>query len=665
MAVPQLFDMVRMTTTTTGSGTVTLGSATPPYRSFADAGVPNGALVRYAIADPGSAPTTIEYGKGVYTASGTTLTRVLGGSTTGSLLHLSGDAHVMITAMAEDFLPYVGSRADITGLTIPQATFSTPDGAPWIHGTSAGPMAIQDATAQWWEIDVTKGAWLEWFGCALDGVTDDSASVQVALNSGAKCLFAMSGRVCYCASGITIPIGVTIHGFGFIAGQYITTGFELLFGLSVATCVTLAGILGRTGCGLRGVVVRRAPGTPPAGSIGVFVDNGYHPVLEDVASYNHAIPFYFDGTDQGICCVPNRIYTGGATEAHVVVDNWPELRFNQCRFGTNGVFDTPCSAYIRFIGSLWNTVSISNCQFSQGHGLTYVCQSLLEYVGCASQNQIVQISDCYCENTPYAVTSDATTLYINKLALTNTMFNRGYPGVEFFNLHANTTLAALQLSGSIINTPFTLTPALDFYEILASGTWFGLGVTIAGSGTGISRCAFTGCGFTNNLTISGIFASAIFGGEILGAVTNTATTPVEFTFSGNAGWTSFTPALSFGTASVGITYTVQWGRYRVTGGNVVIQAQLNLSSKGSSTGTARLEGLPFTANTARATAGMGGVVAFYANMSALTGWPALSVNGGTTNATFTQSGAAATTPMSDVGFTNTSVLELEFMYAPA
>jgi len=124
MAVPQLFDMVRMTTTTTGSGTVTLGSATPPYRSFADAGVPNATLVRYAIADPGLAPTTIEYGTGVYTASGTTLTRVLGGSTTGSLLDLSGGAHVMITPMAED-LTRVGAftlTASTTSTTVTDAS---------------------------------------------------------------------------------------------------------------------------------------------------------------------------------------------------------------------------------------------------------------------------------------------------------------------------------------------------------------------------------------------------------------------------------------------------------------------------------------------------------------------------------------------------------------
>jgi hypothetical protein len=105
MTTPLLYNLVKMTTATTGSGTITLGSAVGTFRSFATAGVPDGALVRYAIADPGLAPTQREYGTGVYTASGTTLTRVLGGSSTGALLNLSGAAHVAITVMAEDVEP--------------------------------------------------------------------------------------------------------------------------------------------------------------------------------------------------------------------------------------------------------------------------------------------------------------------------------------------------------------------------------------------------------------------------------------------------------------------------------------------------------------------------------------------------------------------------------
>jgi hypothetical protein len=526
-------------------------------------------------------------------------------------------------------------------------------------------MAIQDATGQWWQLDLSRGAWLEWFGCVLDGVTDDSTALTVALNSGSKVLFAISGHVCYCASAITIPVGVTLHGFGFIAGTVVTTGFELLFAASVATCVTLAGTAGSTGCGLRGVVVRRT-GTPPSGSIGVKLSDGYNSILEDVASYNHAIPYYFDGNSQGICCHPHRIYSGGATDSHVVINNFPEVRFNQCRFGTNGTFDVYCNAFVRFIGSLWNTITLANCQFSQGHTLGHnMCGTVLDYVSCTSQNQIVQLSDCYSENTTNFLTTDAATTYIHKLSLSNTMCGGSSDPIEFFNINAATTINTLQLGNCIVNYPLTFAPALNFYELLASGTWFRAAVSITGGGTGTSRCAISGCGFTGNLTVAGAFASASFGGEISGTVTNTATTPVELDFPNGKCWTSFTPTISFGGGATGVTYSVQYGRYRVIQGEIRLEVQINLTSKGTSTGTARLEGLPFTASASRAVAGMGGTVGLYSNMASLTSVPVISVNSSTTNATFSRFTSTDSVGLTDANFTNTTIIQVQLSYSPS
>lgn len=57
--------------------------------------------------------------------------------------------------------------------------------------------------------------------------------------------------------------------------------------------------------------------------------------------------------------------------------------------------------------------------------------------------------------------------------------------------------------------------------------------------------------------------------------------------------TTFTPALAFSGGSTGITYSNQVRRYVINGNMVTFQAYVSLSSKGSSTGTVRLTGLPY------------------------------------------------------------------------
>ena len=99
-----LVNRAKMTTSTTGTGTITLGSAVSGFQTFADAGVSNGQTVRYTIEDG----TNFEIGSGTYTASGTTLSRnVSESSNSDAAINLSGSAEVFVTAAAADILSAV------------------------------------------------------------------------------------------------------------------------------------------------------------------------------------------------------------------------------------------------------------------------------------------------------------------------------------------------------------------------------------------------------------------------------------------------------------------------------------------------------------------------------------------------------------------------------
>lgn len=88
--------------------------------------------------------------------------------------------------------------------------------------------------------------------------------------------------------------------------------------------------------------------------------------------------------------------------------------------------------------------------------------------------------------------------------------------------------------------------------------------------------------------------------DLSGITTATTRTLVVPDASGTIGLvssTTWTPALTIGGSTTGITYSSQLGRYQKVGNKVTLWVYIILTSKGVQVGTISVTGIPFTAKT--------------------------------------------------------------------
>ena len=136
-----LKDRVKETTTTTGTGTVTLAGAVSGYQSFSAIGNTNSTY--YTIAGQGT--TEWEVGIGTYTSSGTTLSRdtVLASSNSGSLVNFSAGTK-------DVFCDYPAGRAVIGGEGYVENTYTINTSSSITTGSNAisvGPLTISSGVS--------------------------------------------------------------------------------------------------------------------------------------------------------------------------------------------------------------------------------------------------------------------------------------------------------------------------------------------------------------------------------------------------------------------------------------------------------------------------------------------------------------------------------------
>ncbi len=121
--MPLYADRVQETTTGTSTGTITLLGAVANYQAFSTAFILASQVVRYTIQGTGSIATEWEVGEGVFTLSGTTLSRVtvLASSNAGALVNFSAGTKLVwcdVPAAAINELQYAGIESHGFRLTL-------------------------------------------------------------------------------------------------------------------------------------------------------------------------------------------------------------------------------------------------------------------------------------------------------------------------------------------------------------------------------------------------------------------------------------------------------------------------------------------------------------------------------------------------------------------
>jgi len=132
-------DRVKDSTTTTGTGTVTLsGTAATGFQNFSVIG--NGNTTYYTIAGQGT--TEWEVGIGTYTTSGTTLARttILCSSNAGAAVNFSSGTKDVFVTYPSEYATFTGAgQAIVLNNATASVSFTINTG---YNGMSVGPMTI-------------------------------------------------------------------------------------------------------------------------------------------------------------------------------------------------------------------------------------------------------------------------------------------------------------------------------------------------------------------------------------------------------------------------------------------------------------------------------------------------------------------------------------------
>ena len=241
-----------------------------------------------------------------------------------------------------------------------------------------------------------------------------------------------------------------------------------------------------------------------------------------------------------------------------------------------------------------DTIRINNCIGDIG------TTGIAIYTGAGSY----QFNNCNFSNSGLSTTASSSSGTVNLFQSTfSSAFATSSSGAVACR---KSTIDCGSLNITALTTAGTGSSSIDS-SILFSGTAsaisIGAGTTLTASSTTVSSSN------TNAITGSGTLINAGIAFTSTSSLINTSTQTARnidvggISFDGGTNnlssytqSTSFTPAITFGGGSTGITYAAQTGKYTRIGNVITFTLDLELSNKGSSTGNAAISGLPFNSS---------------------------------------------------------------------
>jgi len=271
-----VFDRVQETTTTTGTGTVTLGGAVSGFQSFFNAGFNNGDTTYYCI----TSGTAWEVGLGTFTTGPNSLARttILSSSNFNSAITLAGTSNVFCVYPASKSV-YRDSSGNVAGYNLTAGTINSTT----VGATSASTGAFTTLSAS----STVSGTGFSTYLASPPAIGATSASTGAFTTLSASSTVSGTGFSTYLASP------PAIGGTAAAAGSFTTlSASSTVSGTGFSTYLASPPAIGGTTAAAGSFTTLSASSTLAAGGVPV---SGYSLTVRSTALANA----YFVDTDSG------------------------------------------------------------------------------------------------------------------------------------------------------------------------------------------------------------------------------------------------------------------------------------------------------------------------------------------------------------------------------